>query len=417
MNQKLWSGLTTALLITTLGTTPVSYAGQSLITDEDAESNVPLGEADSDASTASLSSNQRPAQISNQTSEQEFNDLSTLARLEDSLIDAVKVGEYQSQDDTGGLDEAIASIYAHEIDGQPAATVYVRDIPVLTFLTPEGDNITNHGQADHATPSSATQAQTQAQTDGGEETKVASTQEDFVLPTSTDAGMTHPEQGMVSDSASDDYSSDPVWRATSVAARLNQLYRDNVDPDTISVRWDSERERYIISISEDDLVEMGSQAILPNTTNDQAEDALQAANRLRRQMGESQPLTKIEGAPEPESQPQRVSLGPVQFTISGMASWYGPGFNGRRSASGEIFNQNAMTAAHRTLPFGTLVEVTNVHNGRSVVVRINDRGPYSGRRVIDLSAAAARSIGMIQAGVAPVRINVLGSSDSASSRN
>ena len=80
--------------------------------------------------------------------------------------------------------------------------------------------------------------------------------------------------------------------------------------------------------------------------------------------------------------------------LSGMASWYGPGFQGRRTASGEIFNTNALTAAHRTLPFGTRVRVVNKRNGRSVVVRINDRGPFVRGRVIDLSKSAARALGV-----------------------
>lgn len=78
----------------------------------------------------------------------------------------------------------------------------------------------------------------------------------------------------------------------------------------------------------------------------------------------------------------------------GLASWYGPGFQGRRTASGERFDTGAFTAAHRTLPFGTRVRVVNVNTGRSVVVRINDRGPFVRGRVIDLSKAAARAIGM-----------------------
>lgn len=86
-----------------------------------------------------------------------------------------------------------------------------------------------------------------------------------------------------------------------------------------------------------------------------------------------------------------------------MASWYGPGFHGRRTASGERFNQHAMTAAHRTLPFGTRVRVT--HGKRSVIVRINDRGPWVKGRVIDLSKAAARRLGI--KGVARVRIEVI----------
>ena len=88
--------------------------------------------------------------------------------------------------------------------------------------------------------------------------------------------------------------------------------------------------------------------------------------------------------------------------MSGIASWYGAGFQGRRTASGERFNTNAMTAAHRTLPFGTRVRVVNKHNGRSVVVRINDRGPFVRGRVIDLSKSAAHALGLD--GTAPVTI-------------
>ncbi len=91
---------------------------------------------------------------------------------------------------------------------------------------------------------------------------------------------------------------------------------------------------------------------------------------------------------------------PSGKTLSGRASWYGPGFHGRRTASGERFNTNALTAAHRSLPFGTRVRVVNRRTGRSVVVRINDRGPFAHGRVIDLSRAAAQSIGL--SGVAPV---------------
>ncbi|HTR54252.1 MAG TPA: septal ring lytic transglycosylase RlpA family protein [Kofleriaceae bacterium] len=89
----------------------------------------------------------------------------------------------------------------------------------------------------------------------------------------------------------------------------------------------------------------------------------------------------------------------------GMASWYG---EAQMTASGERFDKHAMTAAHRTLPLGTRVRVTNQRNGRSVVVRINDRGPYAHGRIIDLSEAAARVLGMIEAGVAPVELEVLG---------
>ena len=89
----------------------------------------------------------------------------------------------------------------------------------------------------------------------------------------------------------------------------------------------------------------------------------------------------------------------------GVASWYGPGFSGRKTASGERFNPSEYTAAHRTLPFGSKVRVT--HNGRSVVVRINDRGPFHGGRVIDLSQAAAEEVGLRRAGSGPVQLALL----------
>jgi rare lipoprotein A len=94
-------------------------------------------------------------------------------------------------------------------------------------------------------------------------------------------------------------------------------------------------------------------------------------------------------------------------TQTGIASWYGPGFHGRPTSSGEIYNQYDLTAAHQTLPHGTRVRVTNLTNGRSVQVRINDRGPFVDDRIIDLSYAAARQIDMIGPGTAPVRMEVL----------
>jgi rare lipoprotein A len=92
------------------------------------------------------------------------------------------------------------------------------------------------------------------------------------------------------------------------------------------------------------------------------------------------------------------------FDREGVASWYGPGFAGRLTASGEVFDPGQLTAAHRTLPFNTHLRVTNLSNGRSVVVRINDRGPFAGGRIIDLSRAAAERIGMIASGTARVRL-------------
>ena len=95
----------------------------------------------------------------------------------------------------------------------------------------------------------------------------------------------------------------------------------------------------------------------------------------------------------------------------GVASWYGPRFHGRRAASGEIFNQHQLTAAHRYLPMGTVAKVTNLENRKSVTVRINDRGPYAKKRILDLSRAAARALGLIKQGTALVRIEVVGPAD------
>ena len=92
----------------------------------------------------------------------------------------------------------------------------------------------------------------------------------------------------------------------------------------------------------------------------------------------------------------------------GAASWYGPGFHGRTTANGEKFNQNAMTAAHKGLRFGSRVRVTNQINGKSMTLRINDRGHYANGRIIDVSKAAAAALGFQRRGHAPVCVSVLG---------
>jgi rare lipoprotein A len=101
-------------------------------------------------------------------------------------------------------------------------------------------------------------------------------------------------------------------------------------------------------------------------------------------------------APRPEPSGQVV-----------IASWYGPGFHGNQTASGERFDQNGLTAAHRSLPFGTRLLVTNPANGRSVTVRVNDRGPHRRGRTLDLSRAAAHRLGILDGGTARVRMRVL----------
>lgn len=102
------------------------------------------------------------------------------------------------------------------------------------------------------------------------------------------------------------------------------------------------------------------------------------------------------------------------FSQTGYASWYGPGFHGRRTSSGEVFDMHAMTAAHKTLPIPSYVRVTNLSNGKKVVVRINDRGPFHGNRVLDLSKGAAAQLGFINQGYTNVKIEVLKAGDSLS---
>ena len=119
--------------------------------------------------------------------------------------------------------------------------------------------------------------------------------------------------------------------------------------------------------------------------------------------------------PSPETTapvlPQPIAPVPAKPRVVGVskgeASWYGPGFYGNRTASGEVLRRGTLTAAHRSLPFGTRVRVTNLWNGRTAVVRINDRGPFHGNRVIDLAHGAASELGVTSSGVAQVKLEVL----------
>lgn len=111
--------------------------------------------------------------------------------------------------------------------------------------------------------------------------------------------------------------------------------------------------------------------------------------------------------PEPTVRAAEPAGGTVKRVLRGSASWYGPNFAGRDTASGETYDPSELTAAHRWLPFGTRVRVTNRLNGRSVSVRINDRGPYAGHRILDVSSAAADRLRMKGSGVVPVIIEVL----------
>ncbi len=112
-------------------------------------------------------------------------------------------------------------------------------------------------------------------------------------------------------------------------------------------------------------------------------------------------------SPRYTSKSQQHDAENAGYQLSGTASYYAGEFDGRKTANGETYDMNALTAAHRTLPFNTRVRVRNLNNNREVVVRINDRGPFKDNRVIDLSLGAATEIGMISSGTAPVELEII----------
>lgn len=253
-------------------------------------------------------------------------------------------------------------VMAHGEADKQAATVYISDIPVLTYTDSASVSVTGWLPP-------------------GDEPVVVQTGSTAVSQ----------KQGAIA-------------QATAMAKKLEDLHQQAIDPTTVTARWNDGA--YSVMVGDTPLVTLGEQVQLPDATSNKAEDVLQVTNRLRRLIGDTpaEPVSEVTGRPAPPAPVRRAA---VRSSLRGMASWYGPGFHGRYSASGERFNQYALTAAHRTLPFGTRVRVTNVNNGRQVVVRINDRGPYSHGRVIDLSAGAARAIGLQAAGVGMVQLEVL----------
>jgi rare lipoprotein A len=372
MNQQIWTGLTLTLLTATLGTATAGYAQQTKTFDQGSEGSTPATQVGQVPATANRTSEQQAVQTT----------------------EVVKVGEFQSNSGTATQAGVIAKIFVYESAGRQAATLSVRSIPVLTFWGP------GPSTADSTKPG-----------ESGERQKIGSRNQA--------SQNTDPRTQINAASDANTAQNDPVARATAVAAKLNQMNLGNVDAGAIAVRWNAGCNCYSITANDKELVQINQTTTLPDTTRNLAEDALQATNRLRRLMGDAPPLREIAGKPPAAPAPlvARVSVGPIRFQIRGIASWYGPGFHGNRSASGEIYNQNALTAAHRSLPFGTKVQVTNLNNGRSVVVRINDRGPFIRGRVIDLSAAAARALGVMQTGVAPVQINVLANPRTVANEN
>lgn len=385
MSQKLLTGLTATLLITAFGAPASSNAtpkpaSSSSISETSLETPVQnLPEPSSKPPVAQANASSEPTEV-------------------------VKIGEQQSPTAQKQADDSIAKVQAHTLDGRQAVTLYVRNIPVLTFVgTPSSDS-----QAVKLGTEASEAATTQASASADKSYSTIATSSEAQEADRTDA----PEADKVSEQSE----TDPLWRASSLATKINQLNREGIDASKISVSWSATAktagagDRYVIKVDENVLATIDAATILPDTTRNLEQDALQATNRLRRLLGNASPLNQVSGKPKIVNQ---LAVSSVMWTVSGWASWYGPGFHGNYSASGEVFNQEAMTAAHRTLPFGTRVRVTNIDNGRSVIVRINDRGPFHGDRVIDLSAGAARVIGLVSSGVAPVRLEVLGSLQTA----
>lgn len=412
MNQKLYGGLTAALLMTTLGVAPTSYAGQVQTTDsvpdansiqkQERNSQALNSDSPSDltasAASAVLPTSEDAVKMGEQSTQPQVQPAPMTAKNSEtpSVEEVVKVGEQQPTSGKKANEAVIAKVHPHQQAGRKAATLFVRNIPVLTFL---GDRLSEseNPTATPVEPSESNESDTQS--------KALNRQPSEVVPASA---AQESELAPANEN-------DPVWRASEIASILNQLNLETVDANTITVHWRTEQDakggtsdRYTIKVNGKDLVEVGGKAILPDTTRDVEQDALQVTNRLRRLIANAAPLKEVPGKPA-RPRALRISFAPnVQMRLNGMASWYGPGFHGNQSASGEVFNQHALTAAHRTLPFGTRVRVTNLDNGKSVVVRINDRGPYSHGRVIDLSAGAAGLLGLISSGVAPVQLEVLG---------
>lgn len=379
MNQRFWSSLTAAVVTTVLGITSSIHAQEAKVLDQGSETSLLPAQMLVALETALSSAS------GDRVKEKLIARTAASSRAQGQSPAVVKMAQ-QSPADEGG----ITKIVPHELAGYQAATLYFRNIPLLTFI---GSLASSAGGYDQNIPTWRSSSQPESQE----------------YPTTT----------------GDNYAQDdPVARSQQVAAKLNQLSRDNVDAHSIALTWNALCNCYTIKVNGEALVQIDRKTRLPNSTQNIAEDALKVANQLRRLIVNAPPVGAIAGKPKlrrtesvgiaPNSRvaprsPQ-ISLRPaVRSQISGLASWYGPGFDGRKSASGEIFNQNALTAAHRKLPFGTQVRVTNLNNGRSVVVRINDRGPFIGGRVIDLSTAAAKALGMMQTGVARVRLDVLNS--------
>jgi rare lipoprotein A len=301
---------------------------------------------------------------------------------------AVKVGETQ-QDVNRTANELVAKIHTHNLQGKQAATLYVRNIPVFTFLSdqPVADTDVKLGSAQNASSSY------RAVSYKSDSRAAFQTSPQAFNATSTDSSLA---------------------RAAEIATKINQFYNAGVSAETVQVAWKpvkvgDTKGQYVVEMNGTAIAAIDAATTFAQTTRNPEQDALQVANRLRRLLGDAKPLTAAQGKPTVVARRSEPETGEyaVRNVLNGWASWYGPGFDGNLTANGERFNQNALTAAHKHLPFGTRLRVTNMDTGRSVIVRVNDRGPYAGDRILDLSAGAAEKIGLDVSGVAPIKAEVL----------
>lgn len=197
-------------------------------------------------------------------------------------------------------------------------------------------------------------------------------------------------------------------RAKIIQTRLNTFLQKQGNPRDIQPGI--ENNQIVIRAGQAVLVTVDEETAKQNKVSSR-ELALQWTNQIRQALGadaikRGQDKIASRGF-SPTLDILRANLQSTGKVFRGMASWYGPGFHGRRSANGERFDMNNLTAAHRFLPFNTLVKVTNAWTGQSAIVRITDRGPFRHNRVMDLSKGAAKAVGMLSSGTAPVVVEVL----------
>lgn len=205
---------------------------------------------------------------------------------------------------------------------------------------------------------------------------------------------------------------DSYQRVKSIANKLNRMLvldgnrLDDLRPAMLK-KQGSQNQQAVIRYGNEVLATVDAPTALM-VHDKEPELAFLYTNRLRRALGalqlKAQDLTALLATSQKSVSPAYKATGRVQ---TGMASWYGGFFNGRRAADGSRFNMNAMTAAHRSFPFGTMVKVVNHRTQKSCYVKITDRGPFARGRIIDLSRGAAKSIGMLGSGVARVSVEVV----------